>query len=58
MKSIYKSHKRELAIAKMEHKISKINDPVLFEERRANLASMILSHKTPNWGGLKFTYAN
>lgn len=59
MRSIYKSKKRDLAKAKLEHKVAKLNNPELFENNRIGLATILvkaLKDNTPRWGGLKLEF--
>jgi len=52
--------KWELQRAKVEHKVSKLNNPVLFDERRIELASYLMQElvkNPPYWGSLKIGFA-
>ena len=46
--------------AKRNHKLSKLNNPVLFNENRETLATILiesLTERTPRWGSLRVRYA-
>lgn len=43
-----------LKTVKKQYKKSKKNI-ILFKEQRDNLVRQMLSHSTPNWGGIKLT---